>query len=186
MAAITAAELIYRLSVNTGPGNSTAQPNPNASLGGFISTTVISTTTLNNLFDNVSGTENTNGHTDYRCAFLYNSNPANPLENPTLYVTSEVAGGSSVTVAVDTTATSALGSSTAQALGGPGTETAPGTAVTGLAYSAPTTAATGLAMGNIPSGNVKAFWAKRVTGPNVAAINNDGITFNVTGDTGAL
>ncbi len=185
MAAITAAEILYRLTTATGPGNSTAGT-PGTSLGGFASTTQVSGTAQNNLFDDVSGAESSAGSTEYRAVAVHNSNTANTLQAPTAYITSEVAGGGNIAIAVDTTATSPLGSSTAQLLGGTGaTETAPGAAVTGLAYGSPTTAGTGLAMGDIPFGNVKGLWVRRTVAAGTTALNSDGVTLNVTGDTGA-
>lgn len=185
MAAITSAEIKFRLSVKTGAaGNSTAGT-PAGSLGKYVSTTDLSGTALNNLFDDISGAENAASTVDYRCVFVYNTNTANALENAVLYLQGgDPAGGANVAIAVDTTATSAAGAAPAQALEAT-TETAPGAPITGLAYSAPTTSGTGLALGTIPAGNVKAFWVRR-SATNSAAVNNETVTFAVTGDTGAL
>ena len=117
MAAITSGEILYKLSITTGSaGNSAAQGNPNASLGKYISTTQLSGTSLNNLFDNVTGAENTAGTTDYRCVFVHNSNSANTLQSAVVYLSGgDPAGGATVTIAVDNIAASAIGSSSAQA-----------------------------------------------------------------------
>ena len=183
MAAITAAEILFKLSITTGTaGNAAAQPNPNASLGRWVSTTQLSGTALNNLFDDVSGAENTAGTTDYRCVFVHNSNTANALQNAVLYLQGgDPAGGSTVTIAVDTTAPSALAATVAQADTIANENTAP--TLVG-AFSAPTTAAAGLALGTIGIGQVKAFWVRRVTS-GAAAVNAETVTFAVTGDTGA-
>lgn len=52
-----------------GAGNS----DPDASLGGVMSTTEISTTALNNIFDDVDPTEAGTGDTEYRFIDVYNS-----------------------------------------------------------------------------------------------------------------
>ena len=66
-------EIRPKLSINTGPGNSTAQGNPNDSIGGFMSSTEIAQATLGNLFDDISGDENALGTVDFRAIFFHNS-----------------------------------------------------------------------------------------------------------------
>jgi len=84
---ITSSDIKLRLSVTTGSaGGSTAQGDPNASLGKYISTTDISGTPLNNLFDNVSGDENSIGTTDYRCVFIYNSHASLAYQSPKVWL----------------------------------------------------------------------------------------------------
>jgi hypothetical protein len=182
--AIVTSEIIFRYSVKTGAaGNSTAGT-ANGSLGTWISTTAWAGGAANDLFDDISGAENAASTVDYRCIFVYNSNASNTYQNAVVYLSAEVAGGASIAVAADSTAASALASGTAQALTGT-TETAPGAGVTGLTYSSPTTAGSGVALGNIPSGQVKAFWIRR-TAANTAALSGDGVTIAVSGDTGSL
>jgi hypothetical protein len=183
MTAIVAGDILFKLSVTTGAaGNSTAGT-PAGSLGKYISTTQLSGTALNNLFDDVSGAENTAGTTDYRCFFIHNSNASNILQNAVVWLSGgDPAGGATITIAVDTTAASAIGSATAQADTVANELTAP-TLVS--AYSAPTTSGTGIALGNIGIGQCKAVWVKRVTS-GAAAVNAETVTFAVTGDTGAL
>jgi len=184
MTAIVASDILFKLSITTGSaGNAATQPSPNASLGKYISTTQLSGTALNNLFDDVSGAENTAGTTDYRCFFVHNNNASNIYQNAVVWLSGgDPAGGSTITIAVDTTAASAIGSATAQADVIASETTAP-TLVS--AYSAPTTSGTGIALGNIGIGQCKAVWVKRVTS-GAAAVNAETVTFAVTGDTGAL
>ena len=185
MAAITAAEILYKLTTTAGSAGNSNTSTPNASLGKYISTTQMSGTALNNLFDDVSGAENTAGTTDYRCFAVHNSNASNTLENAVVYLSGgDPAGGATITIAVDTNAAVAIGSATAGAFTA-ASETAPGGSITGLSYSAPTTIGTGLALGNIPSGFYKCVWVKRVTS-GAAAVSNEQVTFAVTGDTGNL
>lgn len=183
MAAITAGELLFKLSVTSGAAGNATAGTPAGSLGKYVSTTQLSGTALNNLFDDVTGAENAAGTTDYRCFFVHNSNTANALTNAVVYLSGgDPAGGSTVTIAVDNIAASALGSASAQADLIASETTAP----TGVgAFSAPSTIGTGLSLGTIGIGQVKAVWVKRVTS-SAAAVNSETVSFAVTGDTGAL
>lgn len=184
MTAIQASEIVFRYSVKNGTaGNSTAGT-ATGSLGTYISTTAWSGGTANDLFDDISGTANAAGQVDYRCVFVYNSNASNALQNAVVYIASEVSGGATIALAADTTAASALASSSSQALTAT-SATAPGSGVTALSFSSPTSAAAGVALGNIPSGSVKAFWVRR-TATNSSALSGDGVTVAIAGDTGSL
>ena len=153
---------------------------PGASLGKYISTSTIADATLNALFDDISGAENAASTVDYRCVFIHNSNAANALQNAVIWLSAEVAGGASIAIGVDPTAASAIGSASAQAV----TIASETTAPAGVSFSSPTTAGTGLSLGTIPSGQCKAVWFRR-TAANSAALNSDGVTWSVQGDTGA-
>lgn len=184
MTAITAAEVILRYSVKTGAAGNSVAGTAAGSLGTWISTTAWAGGAVNDLYDDITGAENSASTVDYRCIFVYNSNASNSYQNAVVYLSAETAGGASIAVAADSTAASVLASGTAQALTGT-TETAPGAGVTGLSYSSPTTAAAGVSLGSIPSGQVKAFWVKR-TAANTAALSADGVTIAISGDTGSL
>jgi hypothetical protein len=178
MAAITSGEILFKFSVAAAAGNTTAG-SAATSLGDQISTTAWANGAT--LFDDISGAENAASTVDYRCIFIHNSNASNTLENAVIYLQSETAGGANIAVGADTTAASALGSGSAQALTVANETTAPA----GVSFSSPTTAGTGVSLGNIPSGQVKAFWVRR-TATNSAALSNDGVTLAVSGDTGSL
>jgi len=179
MAAITSAEILYKYSVTAAAGNTTAGT-ASGSLGDQISTTVIPDATLNALFDDISGAENAANTVDYRCIFIHNSNSANTLQNAVMWLSAEVAGGASIAIGVDTTAASAIGSASAQALTVANENTAPA----GVTFTSPTTFGAGISLGNIPNGSCRAVWIRR-TAANSAALNNDGVTFSVQGDTAA-
>lgn len=179
MSAIIPAEILYKYSVTAAAGNTTAGT-PSGSLGDQISTTVIPDATLNALFDDISGAENAANTVDYRCIFIHNSNGANALQNAVMWLSSEVAGGASIAIGADTTAASAIGSASQQALTVANETTAPA----GVTFTSPTTAGAGISLGTIPAGSCKAVWVRR-TAANSAALNNDGVTFSVQGDTAA-
>lgn len=183
MTAIVAGEILFKRSVAAAAGNTTAQADPNASLGDQISTTQWTGGSLNDLYDDISGPENAASTVDYRGLFIHNSNGANTLENPVIYISSEVAGGASIALAVDNVAASAIGSGSTQMTTIANETTSPGAGAG--SFSSPTTSGTGLALGNIPVGNCKGFWVRR-TAANSAALSADGVTIAVTGDTGSL
>jgi hypothetical protein len=180
MTAIVAGEILYKYSVAAAAGNTTAGTAAGA-LGDQISTTQMADATLNALFDDVTGAENAASTVDYRCLFVHNNNGANALQNAVIWLSAEVAGGAAIAIGIDTTAASAVGAATQQALIIANENTAPA----GVSFSSPVTFGTGLSLGNIPAGSCKAFWIRR-TPANTVALNNDGVTFTVQGDTGAL
>ena len=181
--AIVAADIKIKLSTKSGAaGNSLAQADINASLGKYISTTEIVTATLNNLFDNVTGSENAASAVEYRCIFVHNSHGTLSLENAGIYISSQVAGGTTLDIAIDNIASSAISSSSAQAFEAASSTTSPGGSAG--AFSAPTNTGTALSLGTIAAGFCKAVWVRR-TAANTVAVDNDGGTLVVFGDTAA-
>ena len=182
MAQITSGEILFKYSTTAGAAGNSGAGAANTSLGKYISTTVWAGGSINDLFDDVSGTENATSVVDYRCIFIHNSNTANVLQNAVVWLSSEVAGGTSIAIAVDNIAASAIGSASAQAAQIASETTAP----TGVgAFSSPTTSGTGIALGNIGIGQCRAIWIRR-TAANTAAVSNDGVGISVTGDSGSL
>lgn len=157
-----------------------ANADPNASLGGAISTTQIdSVTTLHNLFDKVTSAETTAGITEYRCFYVKNTNGTLTWESVVAWIGTNTPSG-------DTSVEIAIGSS-----GVNGTEPAiadeidSGSVLSGLSFSAPATQGAALAIGDIPSDQHMAIWVKRVVNPGASAYSNDGATINFAGDTAA-
>lgn len=84
--AISDSDILFKLSIKTGSaGNSGAQSDVNASLGKYISTTQVTDNSLNNLFDNISGTENAASTVDYRCIFIHNAHATLTMLSPVVY-----------------------------------------------------------------------------------------------------
>lgn len=181
MAAIVAGDILTKYSVAAAAGNTTAGTAA-TSLGDQISTTQWTGGTLNDLFDDVTGAENAAGDVEYRCIFVHNTNAANTYESCVVWISSEVGGGAVIAIAPDSTAASAVGSGSAQALTVANENTAPAGPLT---FTSPTTKGAGISLGNIPVGQVKAFWIRR-TATNSAALSGDGVTLSIAGDTGSL
>lgn len=177
---IVASDLLIKMSVKTGSaGNSTSSSVAN-SLGKYVSTTTVSSTALNNMFDNATAANNAASGVDYRCYFLLNNHASLTYTGAVIYLSAETAGGANISIAVDDIAVSAKGSSSAQAAEISSKTIAP----SGVsAFSSPTTAGTGLVLGDIGPGQVKAFWLKR-TLTNSSAKELDGFTLAFSGDGG--
>lgn len=93
---ISANQLLFFLS---GGQNNT---NPNLSLGGSISSALVSGT-INNLFSNISSEEASSGRTDYRCVYLKNSSATDSIYDAGAYVSSQSSGGSTATIGLSAT-----------------------------------------------------------------------------------
>jgi hypothetical protein len=182
MAAIVAGDILFRYSIKTGSAGDSTASAAGTSLGKYVSTTAWAGGALNDLYDDISGSENAASTVDYRGIFILNNNGANTYQNAVVYLSAETAGGASIALATDNVAASAKASASAQGAEIANETTAP-TPVS--AFSSPTTAGTGLTMGNIPVAQVKQFWTRR-TAANTAALSADGVTVAVSGDTGSL
>lgn len=182
MAAITAADINFRGSTTAGAaGNSTAYGGADTGLGKYATNNNLADATLNAMFSDATGAENAASTIHYQCMFVYNANGANAYQSVAAWLSAEVAGGASIALAADSTAASAVGSAGAQALQIASRTTAPAGPLT---FSSPTTFASGVALGTIGTGQVKGLWVRR-TLANTAALNADGMTISVQGDTAA-
>lgn len=173
---ITSSDIVYRLSVSAAVGDTTGGT-PATSLGDQVSTTVITDASLQNLFDNVAGSEAGSGDTEYRCIFVLNNHATLTLLGAKVLVQSETSGGGNITIALDNIAVSAKGSSSAQAAAIVDENSAP--SGVGSFGAGP------LTIGDIAPGQVKAIWIKRVVPSSTTAIDSDGVVIRVEGDTAA-
>ncbi len=161
-----AAAPIWRLS--GGSGNT----DPNASLGGVMSTTTAAAATL---FDDVTGDESAAGDIEYRGVYVLNNGDVT-LQSAVVWVQTN-------TPDTDTTMALALADEglnvTMETIANENT------APVGPTFSSPSSKGTGLALGNIPAGQRYGIWVRRTVNAGAAAFNNDTATFRVEGDTGA-
>ena len=146
--AIVAADIDYHLS------GGAANSDVNASLGGARSSVELVDNTDNNLFDDVSGDEHTAGRTEYRCIYVKNSHGSLTLSGAKVWRSSHSPGS-------DTTV--AIGVGTAAVNGTEQTVANETTAPSGVTFStAATDRSSGLALGDLPAGQHKAVWIRRV------------------------
>ena len=168
--AIVAGDLKIYLS---GGGSNT---DPNASLGGVISSTEVVDNTTHNLFDQVSGTESNAGDTEYRGVYLKNTHGSLTLQNTKVYISSNTGSAdTTIDIALDGGATNA----TMETL------TDESTAPSGETFTAPTTYAGGLSIGSLAAGEKKGLFIRRTVNAGAAAVNDDAVTIKYDGDTAA-
>lgn len=171
---IVASDIIFRLS------GGAANTDPNASLGGAITTggglSIITTDSLNNVWDDVSGAESSAGDTEYRAIFIKNN-------HGTLTYTGAKVWISSNTTSADDTIEIALAdegiNNTIETIANEST------APVGPTFSAPTTFAGGLSLGNLAAGQAHGIWIKRIVNTNAQAANANPYTLSVQGETAA-
>ena len=149
---------------------------PDSSLGGIISSTLIVTSQLHNLFDLVTSSESQTGDTEYRCLYIKNSHGTLDLFNAAVYIQFQ-------TPSPDTSAKLALGSSIIN--GVEPTIANENTSPVGLTWESQTGTSNALAIGDIPAGGHKAVWLERTVNPGSAAYNSDMVSLQVVGDTAA-
>ncbi len=167
---ITATDIVFRLS--GGSGNT----DPNASLGGAKSSTAITSASLANLFDNVSGAESAAGDTEYRCFYVHNAHATLTLQNAQIYIgTNTPSTDSAVEISLGTSAVNGTEQTIANE----------STAPTGTSFSSAAGSGSALSIGNIPAGQHKAIWVKRIISTAGAAYNTDSVVITVFGDTAA-
>lgn len=167
--AIISTDIVYRLS--GGSGNA----DPDASLGGVKSSTAIGAG-LHNLFDLVGSAESSAGDTEYRCFYVHNAHATLTMQNSVIWIQSN-------TTSTDTAIEIALGSSAVN--GTEQTVADESTAPTAVTFSAPANQGAALSIGNIPPGEHKAIWVKRIVNAGAAAYNDDSATIRVQCDTSA-
>lgn len=164
---IVAADI--KIYLSGGAGNT----DPNASLGGVISTTELVDNNLHNLFDVVGSAEAAAGDTEYRCIYVKNTHGTLAWQN--------------VVAWLSTQSTAAL----AFALAGEGLNVAAetvadeSTAPIGETFSSPTTEGGGVSLGNIPAGQFYGIWVRRTVSAAQSALSNDTAVLSLKGDTAA-
>lgn len=161
--AIVSGDILYKLS--GGSGNS----NPDASLGGIISSTTAGT----NVFDDVGSAEATAGDIEYRCLYVLNNHASLTYLGAKIWIQTN-------TPSADTTV--AIGLGTAGLNTTEQTVANENTAPTSVTFSSPTDFTGGLTMGDIPFGQRYAFWIRRTVTAGAAGAA-DSFTIRIQGDT---
>lgn len=154
---IIGSDIVYRLS--GGSSNSSAA----ASLGGVKSSNVAP----NPLFDNVSSSEALAGDTEYRCFYVHNAHATLTMLNTVAWLTANTSSGDT---AIE------MGAGTAAINANEQTVANEDTAPSGVTFTAAASEGAAIALGDIPPGQHKAVWLKRIVN-SAAAASAD--TFNV-------
>lgn len=160
---IITTDIVYRLS------GGAANADPLLSIGGAKS----SVARGSNIFDDVSSAEALAGDTEYRCVYVHNAHATLTYTGAKVWIQTN-------TPSPDTSVELALGNAAVNA-----TETAvanENTAPSGPTFSAPSSFAGGIALGDIPAGQHRAIWEKRIVNA-AAGVYADSFTLRVQGDT---
>lgn len=167
---ISASDLIERLS--GGASNS----DPNAALGGAKSSTAVTDNTTHNLWDVVSSAESSAGDTEYRCIYLHNAHASLTLQNAKVWISTNTASSSTEIQ---------IGAGTSAINGTEQTIANENTAPTSVTFSLAASEGAAVSLGNIPNGQHKAIWIRRVVTAGAAAANDDSYVLTYAGDTAA-
>lgn len=166
---IASSDIKYRLS--GGAGNS----NVNASLGGAKSATEVADNVDNNLFDDVTGDEHAAGRTEYRAVYVHNNHGSLTLTSAKVWRSAHSPGADTVV---------AIGVGTAAVNGTEQTVANETTAPSGITFStAAVDRASGLALGDIPAGQHKAVWIRRVVSAGSTPQAGATVAIQAGGDT---
>ncbi len=166
--AITSADLKFHLS------GGAANSDPDASLGGDVSTTEIVNDSLNNLFDKVLGDEAHGGDIEYRGFYIKNTHGSLTLEAAVVWIKTNTPGGDSVQIGIEATKGS-----------GKQTITNESTAPAAIGFYSAADKDNGLALGDLAPGDVYLIWVKRVVPADCVAYDSNYFEIKVEGDTAA-
>lgn len=144
---------------------------PNASIGGEMSSNAVSATALNNLFDNVDPDEAIAGDTEYRAFDLYNSGDA-AATSVEIYVYSQTTSvDTSIQIGHDATNDPHVSGATLETIATEGT--APESPV--VTFNLHPTG-TKLALPDIPASQACRIWVKRIVSAGAANTSSDSST----------
>lgn len=135
----------------------------NAALGGAKSS-VDMPTSIDGLFDTVSGAESAAGDVEYRCVYLHNANGADTMLGAKVWISAQTPNASTVL---------AIGVGTSAVNGTEQTIANESTAPSGVTFTEPASNAAGLSLGDLPAGQHRAIWLRRTVTAAAPALAND-------------
>lgn len=148
---------------------------PALSIGGIKSSTSIVDASLHNLFDIVSSAEASSGDIEYRCLYVHNAHASLTALTTKVWIqTNTPSTGSTVEIGLGAAAVNATETAVANESTAPASVTFSATAID---------LATGLLIGDIPFGQHKAVWVKRIISAAAAAYTTDSVLIRVGCDT---
>jgi len=165
-----AATLEFRL---TGGSSNT---NPNASLGGVMSSTQVSETAMNNLFDNVSASEASSGDTEYRAIDVYNSGDETATEVAIYMSTETSSADTQIDLGYDSANSPHTASADLPSIADEGDTPTDGTNDISFSHY---TSSNKLSLPDIPAGQAVRVWLKRIVNANAGNTSNDQGTLTV-------
>ncbi len=180
MMAIVQGDLLFKY---TGAGShDAAQSDPDASLGNYRASSLITSGVDNNLFDDVSGGEAASGDTEYRGVAFHNNHGSLPLTACKIWIQVDTGNGED-DISFKTEAPSNEINGFIQTIANESTEP------TGGAWSDATSKATGqscpLGSNEVGSGEWFGIWWRRIIAVAASAVAAESCTVRVEGDTAA-
>ena len=166
--AVTQANIQFRLS------GGASNTDVNASLGGVISSTQITTATLANLFGNVGAQEAEDGSVKYRGVYIINTNATTTWQAVVAFI-NQITPSTSTAFAIGL---ADEGADTTMA-----TIANEDTAPTGVTFSSPTTVGAGLNLGDIAGTDFYGLWLRRTVTAGATALNIDNMILRARGTT---
>ena len=158
-----------KIYLSGGAGNT----DPNAALGGIISTTELVDNSLHNLFDVVGSAEASIGDVEYRCVYVKNTHGSLSWQNVVAWISSQSTAAISIALAGEGL------NGTAETVGGE--DSAP----VGEAFTSPVTEGAGLSLGTMAAGDHYPIWIRRTVSAAQSALSNDTAVLSLKGDTAA-
>lgn len=153
-----------------------ANADPNASLGGVISSEVITDDSLNNLFAAANAAEALAGSTKYRAFFVKNTHATITAVSAVVYISSNTPSATTaVTIAI---ADEAVGTDTIETIADE--DTAP----SGPTFVTADGSGNAVAIGDMAPGEMKGIWVKWVLDASTDAVD-DAMTIVVRAETSA-
>jgi hypothetical protein len=167
---ITTGDIEYHLSGGTNNSD------PDASIGGGISSTTISTGVDNNLFDDVTGDEANNGSVEYRCFYVMNAHGSITWRSVKMWIQTLT---TSTDDELDIGVAPEGANGTAETIGD---ETS---APTNVTFYRPTnkTHSDTLSLGDLSPGDYYPIWIRRTVDASASAKNGNSGTIRAEGDT---
>lgn len=158
----------FKIRLSGGSANST----PASSLGGVKSVTEAQSSTL---FSQITPSIAAAGLTDYRCVYLHNASSTNAMLDAKFWISTQTSSpDTSFEIGLGTSALNATEQTIAT------TTTAP----VGVTFGGFSSEASALTLGDIPAGQHRAIWFKRIVNAG-AAVFNDSVGVNATSNTAA-
>lgn len=154
---------------------------PNASLGGAISSTELVDNTLHNLFAKVSAAEALAGSTKYRGIYIKNENGHTlTLQDVITYIESQTTSGdTSIEIAV------AAEAADVEMATIPNEDTAPAS-VAPDGFTALTGTSNGRIVGDLDDGSFRGIWIKRIVTAGATAYGDDTCEIGTRGETTSI
>ena len=170
MAMIVSSDVQFLLSAPMAASGYTMPGVPGNSLGLYASTTQVITDTQDNLFTDLTGSQNAADQVDYQALFIFNSNSTHTMLSPMAWLPSGLITGScTFAIAADLTLPSSYTSSSPQALSILNPLQAPAGITT---WAAPSSGSSGgVALPNIPARSVAAVWIRRTANGSASSVS---------------